>query len=317
MKAFLLAKWRGDISTSVVWGLALATFFVALITIQNFLVSGDLKITLSQVLVLAFAAAGETVVIIAGGIDVSVQGMISASAVLCGQLSNGHDSALPWVLPVIFGIAVVVGLTNGLGVVYFGVSPIMMTIATNVIVSGAASTLVGFGSLSTAPPALQKVADSSVLGIPISIIVLVLLTALMTFVLKATTLGRRIYAVGSSPLVSELSGIRSTPIIIASYVMSSIGAACAGLVLLAYLVFGTLGVGDPYLFTAIAAVAVGGVSLVGGTGNFTGVLGAVIFLTLLTLILTAQGLGTGALDLIYGVAILLCVGLATRRATSP
>ena len=305
-----------DISTIVVWALAAATFIAALVTIQAFLVIGNLKITLAQVLVLAFASAGETLVIIAGGIDVSVQGMISAAAVLCAQLAHGSSSALWWVIPVVLCVAVVVGIVNGVGVVYFGVSPIMMTIATNVIVSGAAATEVGFGSLSSAPPALQQVANGELAGVPISVVILLILTVVMTVILKMTTLGRRIYAVGSSPLVSELSGVRSAPVIIASYVMSSLGAACAGMVLLAYLVTGTLGIGDPYLFTAIAAAAVGGISLAGGQGNFLGVLGAVFFLTLLTLVLTAQGVSTGLLDVVYGLAILVCVWLASRNAQS-
>src|SRR5205823_1679001 len=114
---------------------------------------------------------------------------------------------------------------------------------------------------------------------------------LFSVLLSLTVFGRRLYAVGTSPSVSRFSGVSIRNITIGSYILSSIAAAVGGMLLLAYVNNAYFGMGDPFLFTSISAVVVGGASILGGSGHFIGTLGGALLLTIANALLIVFSLG--------------------------
>ena len=136
------------------------------------------------------------------------------------------------------------------------------------------------------------------------------LTAIVLAVERRTAFGRYLYAVGSNRTVAILSGVPVARTTITAYAISGLTAALAGILLTGYAKQSYLGMGNPYLFTSIAAVAIGGTSILGGSGSYLGTIAGALVLTILTGLLPIFRLDIGALQIIYGAVILLTVSLA-------
>ena len=130
--------------------------------------------------------------------------------------------------------------------------------------------------------------------------------------LSKTAFGRQLYAVGTSATVAEFSGVPILRTTVLAYMLSGFTAALAGMLLTGYTAQAYLGMGDPYLFTSIAAVAIGGASILGGSGHYIGTIAGAFVLTILTGLLPALNLSTGALLIVYGAVILITVSLASE-----
>ncbi len=130
--------------------------------------------------------------------------------------------------------------------------------------------------------------------------------------LSKATFGRHLYALGTSATVAEFSGVPTTRTRILTYTISGVTAALAGMLLTGYSGQAYLGMGDPYLFTSIAAVAIGGASILGGSGHYVGTIAGAFVLTILTGLLPALNLSSGALLVVYGVVILLTVAVGSE-----
>ena len=126
--------------------------------------------------------------------------------------------------------------------------------------------------------------------------------------------GRHLYALGTSATVAEFSGVPTLRTTVLAYTFSGFTAALAGMLLTGYSGQAYLGMGDPYLFTSIAAVAIGGASILGGSGHYIGTIAGACLLTILTALLPALNLSSGALLIVYGVVILVTVSLASEAA---
>jgi ribose transport system permease protein len=133
---------------------------------------------------------------------------------------------------------------------------------------------------------------------------------LAAFVLARTAYARRLYAVGSSPVVAELAGVRLRRVTITAYVISAVASGLAGVLFAGYAGQSYLTLGDPYLFPSIAAVAIGGASILGGSGSYSGTVGGALLLAVLGGLLPVLGLETAWLLIIYGVVILVAVGVS-------
>ncbi len=142
------------------------------------------------------------------------------------------------------------------------------------------------------------------------LLVWVVLAAIVVVVERRTAFGRYLYAVGSNRTVATLSGVPVARTTITAYAISGVTAALAGILLTGYAKQSYLGMGNPYLFTSIAAVAIGGASILGGTGSYLGTIAGALVLTILTGLLPIFRLDSGALQVIYGAVILVTVSLA-------
>jgi ribose transport system permease protein len=287
---------------------SIAVFVGGTIAVQGFSTGASLDNILELTAVLAVAAGGQTLVIIGGGIDLSMPWVITGSGILTSYLANGQDANLVWVIPLVLGLSVLVGLGNGLGVTLLGIPPIVMTLAMNVALSGAV-TLYGSRQArsGTSPDAVTNLLAGHTGSVPSYVFVLLITTLLFSIILSFTRFGRRLYAIGTSPVVSRFSGVNVRVIATLSYVLSSLSAAVAGILLLGYVVNAYFGMGDTYLFASISAAVVGGASILGGSGHFIGTIGGALLLTVANALLVDLSLGPGAIAIFYGAIILASV----------
>ncbi len=261
---------------------------------------------------IGMVALGQTLVIIGGGIDLSVPWVLNGAAVFITFWAHGHDKPLYWAAPLLLVVGALIGTINGFGVAVMGVPAIVMTLAVNVILQGIVLISTGGAPTATAPPAIQFLAVGRIGGIPVVVGIWAILAIAASVLLSKTTFGRYLYALGTNSTVARFSGVPTVRTIVLSYTFSGLTAALAGILLTGYSGQAYLGMGDPYLFTSIAAVAIGGTSIVGGSGHYSGTIAGVFMLTILTGLLPALKLSNGALQIIYGVVILATVSLSSE-----
>jgi ribose transport system permease protein len=278
---------------------------------------------IGQLLLLAsfvgLVAAGQTFVILIGGIDLSVPWVLNAMAVLLTTTSLGQDSRAWWVVPLVLVLGAVIGAVNGLGIVFFDIPPVVMTLGMNGIMQGLVLGLTGGFTCATcnsvAPPSVQTaIAGQAVLGLPNGLLVWIIVALLVGLVLSATTLGRRIYALGNNATAAYLAGVNVRAVTFIVYALGGLFAALAGIALTAFGQQATLGMGDPFLFDSIAAVVIGGTSILGGRGNYWGSIAGAIFLVVLRAVLQQYNISEAGRSIVTGVVILVALLLYGREA---
>jgi ribose transport system permease protein len=300
----------------IAYALAVVLFVVTTIISPGFGHLGAIGTLAAEASFLGIAALGQTFVIVSGGVDLSISAVISMSAVMSATVSHGHNSALIWVVPLCFLLGLGVGLTNGIGVA-LGVSPIIMTLGTQGVVYGAVL-LYTKGQAGYAPPSdIIWLATHKWGPVPVAVVMWVVLGSLGAFVLRRTIFGREVYAIGTQQTVAQFSGVNLPAVQIGGYMISATCAVIAGLVIGGYAAQTYLTIGDPYLFTSVAAVVVGGASILGGSGIYAGTVAGAAILTLLTNLLDILNMKQGALEVIYGAVILITVAVASRRSAWP
>ncbi len=294
-------------------GLVLATG----LSISGFFSKSSLYTTLILAAFLGIAAVGQTLVILIGGIDLSVPALISGANLISTWLAGKH-----WpfglVLVLVLVLAAIVGVVNGVVTHRFRVPPLIVTLATGAIVTGTALGLTRGGQVSGIPPGWLTSFSSPIgtafgIGIPPVIVLWALVAIVVGVALHLSASGRRIYATGANEPAAVLAGVKAERIWLGSFMVSAVGSALVGLLLVGFSGQGEAGVGDPYQFLSIAAVLVGGTSLVGARGDYwRTVLGALI-MTLFTTLLVGHGAGEALQEILTGVLILVFVGLYGRE----
>lgn len=259
---------------------------------------------------IGIVAIGQTVVIVGGGIDLSVPWILNSAAVLVTALAHGQNLPLVWLVPLILIAGCAVGIVNGVGIALLRVPPIVMTMSVNVITQGLLLIVTRGFPPPPAPQTLTLVAAGRLGPVPVILLVWIVLAVATVIVEHRTVFGRCLYALGSNRTVATLSGVPVARTTITAYAISGTTAALAGILLTGYSRQAYLGMGDPYLFTSIAAVAIGGASILGGTGSYLGTIAGALVLTVLNGVLPIFRLDIGALKIIYGIVILATVSLA-------
>ena len=278
----------------------------------NFLTQQNVLNILQQSSINACVALGMTLVIIAGGIDLSVGPTAAIAAVVVAVLMA---AGVP--IGIAIPLALIVGMTagafNGVLVAYGGLQPFIVTLGTLSLYRAIALIYTGGNPIFGIPPEFRALTNSSVLGVPSPVLIIAFLALVVWVVLNKTPLGEYFLAVGGNQEASRIAGVPVSLTKIASYVISGGLASVAGLILV-----GRLGAADPTLgnlweLDAIAAAAIGGASLMGGKGSIVGtLLGAIILgslrngLTLMNVQAFYQLLATG---------IIILVAMLIDRAT--
>lgn len=295
-------------------------FAFAAIYRSSFTSSSSLSQTLIFASFLGIAALGQTAVVLAGGMDLSVPWTIALGGVALTQwTASGMAPGLAILLLIAIGAGI--GIVNGVGVSLLRVPPIVMTLAVGGIVQAYLLKIgLGTGTSDAAPKVARDLASGLVLGVPTLGVVWIAIAIGAGWVLARSALGRRIYAVGANERAARLAGVRVARVRTATYVASGVGSVLAGIMLSGYLGQSYVGMGAPYLFGSIAAVAVGGASIFGGQGSYWGTVAGALTLTFLSSILSMFNLGQSALEIAYGLVIIggvalgrLAGGLARMR----
>lgn len=270
----------------------------------SFLSVGHIGVLLGIAAVLGIAAAGQTLVVIAAGIDLSIGAVISAADVLTVQWTADADAPL-LVLGIIVALGALIGSLNGLGVSLLGINPMVMTLGMAAVVSGLVLVVTNGQSGGQPHESITTAMTTRIGGIPGAVFVWLAIAAFTIVLLSFTTLGRRIYAVGSNLRVAELAGIRRTGTLVSTYAIAGGLAAVAGIVLAGYTGTGAYGIGDQYTLTSVAAVVIGGASILGGRGSYVGTIAGVLVLAVLDDALSAAAVPIAGRQIAQGVAIIL------------
>lgn len=310
----LKKMYRGEARPIVVvYLVALTIFIVAMQLASNFATVNNVSTLMLQAAFIGIAALGQTFVILGGGLDLSIPWVMTGSAIVVCRVVDGDNTKLAWVIPLTLALAAGVGLINGFGVAKLRVSPIVMTLGMSGVIQGAVLLYTQGQGSPSAPSAIVDLARHGIGPFTYMTMLWIVLGALATLVLYRASYGRRLYATGANPVVASLSGIRTPTISISTYVISGLTASLAGIMLLGYTAAPFLSMGNPYLFTSIAAVALGGTSILGGQGGYLGTIGGALVITLLGALLPILDFSQAALPIIYGVVILVAVTVASGR----
>ncbi len=319
MKSF---KTLAPESRRVVYAIAAA---IALFLLGQAVHPGFLGLaSVESILVIAsfvgLVAAGQCFVILIGGIDLSVPWVLNAGAIVLTTSSLGLESRAPLAIVAALGMGIVIGAVNGAGVALFGIPAVVMTLAMNGIIEGLVLGLTGGFTCSScssyAPPFVQALAHGSLLGVPDALLLWLGVIVLVTLALNITRFGRATYALGNNPRAAVLAGIDARGMTIMLYAASGFFASLAGILLVGFGGQASLGMGDPYLFTSIAAVVIGGVNILGGRGHYLGVAAGAVSLTVLVSVLLALNMPDYVRSIAYGVVILgLLLAYGRERET--
>jgi ribose transport system permease protein len=257
-------------------------------------------------------AFGQNLVILTGGIDLSVPFTITATSILLTDLSSGSESAL-WPILVVLGVAAAIGAWNGAWVAYLKVSPLIVTLASNIILLGLVLAYTEGTPSGVAPQPLVDLMTGEVGPFSNVLLLGLLFSVLATLLLLGTSFGRRVYAIGNSTEVSYLSGIRVQWVTVAVYAIASFSYGLAGVMLSGWNEQSSFQMGDPYLFPSIAAVVLGGTSILGGRGNFAGTVGGAAVFTAIGTVLAGTTLPQSTRNVVIGVVLILAVALIQRE----
>jgi ribose transport system permease protein len=256
---------------------------------------------------LGVVAAGQNLVILGGreGIDLSVGGIISFTAFLAGNLMQQNDANIVHALTIVLGAAFLIGMVTGLGVTWLRIPPLVMTLGMLGVVQGGLVLLTRGVPSGRAAPLLSKVvSDPALLGLPGIVFIWIGVGIALTLVLRRSTFGFNVYAIGANEAAAALAGVpvRRTRTLL--FALSGLFSGLTGILLLGYTEYVFVGAGDQYMLPSIIAVVIGGTSLAGGSGGYVGTMAGAIVLILLQNILTTLNIPPFGRQIIFGVTLL-------------
>jgi ribose/xylose/arabinose/galactoside ABC-type transport system permease subunit len=307
-------------------GLTVLLVVLNIATHGDLLAPGNVLNILRQIAVNAILATGQTFVIITAGIDLSVGSLIALTGVLmAGSLGASHSAVLGLFIAVLVGIGVggAAGAVNGTPVVKFGLPPFITTLAMMLMARGLAFLYTGgrpieinnesFNALGTGLlfPGLTGLAH--IPGIPVPVVIMLVIVIGASYALTQTRFGRYVYAIGGNEEAARLSGINVTRVKLGVYIISGSLAGLASLLLAARLSSGIPQSGTGYELQSIAAVVVGGTSLMGGRGSIGGTFVGALLIGVLYNLMNLLNVQSYAQDVVLGAVILLAVLLDELR----
>jgi ribose transport system permease protein len=278
---------------------------------------GQIVAILVTAIFLIVASFGQGLVILLGGIDLSLGVVIGIGGMMIAGLTRGSDDNLPMAIPATLLCCAGIGMVNGIGIAIANLPPFIMTLASGISFFGVALGLTAGSSQQPVAPALQTFMNASVMGIPCPIVFIAFFVLAAWLFQNRTAEGRKLYAIGSSPLAARIVGLPIAGLTIAVYTIAGLCAGITGVLLAGYSSSATLDMGDALLMPSIAAVVIGGARVTGGTGLYLGTFAGALFLSALSTVITALSLSQGFRDLIQGGIILIALLLQSGRLIVP
>lgn len=299
-----------ELSMLLAWLAAGCLFLVGSLTISGFSSLPSIKSLLVLAAILGIAAAGQTLVIVLGGIDLSIAALMTLTDVMLPQLTS-HGWSIATAITLAVALCTAIGATSGFVARSLSVHPLLITLGANFIVNGALLAWTGGAPTGSSPSWLTDlVSPARSLGpIPLPPVVAIwaVVAVVMLVLANRTTFGRRVYALGSSPSAAEYALVRPVRTWTIAFAISGFMAALAGLMLSGFTGYGDVNSGDPYLFDTVAAVVIGGTSLLGGRGGYFRTIAGSLALIEIQTLLVGYGIGPNPQQVALGLII---VGLA-------
>lgn len=285
--------------------------FVALVIIltclkPSFIQPGNLVNILKQASINGILAFGMMFVIIAGGFDMSVGSTVAFTGVLAAMLGRGeYPLIVPLAVAMLAGLAV--GVVNGVGVAVGDLPPFIMTLGTMTAIRGLALLISNGKPVIGISPEYKAVAASSIFGVPMLAVFLLVIIVICSFVLAKTVYGRRVYACGGNLLAARVSGINTTKIRISTFAIAGLLAGLSGFLMTSRVTIGQPNAAESYEMDAITACVVGGVSMSGGVGKPWGVVVGCLLITVIANGLDIMGVSSHWQKIVKGAIIVLAV----------
>jgi ribose/xylose/arabinose/galactoside ABC-type transport system permease subunit len=279
------------------------------VLVPDFYRPSNLHVLMQECATLGLVTLGQLLVLLVGGIDLSVGAVMNASLIIIALMNQHNDHLLFASLAACVGLGAAVGLTNGLFVSLRDVPPFAATLGMTACVQGAILVYTKGVPAGNIPASLRPVALSGIGIVPYSLLICLAIGAAVVFVLRRGTFGRKIYAVGRSPAVARRAAISTTNVRVAAYVMCGVLAALAGIILSAYVGYVDPTIGGNYNLESIAAAVLGGVAFTGGEGGAVGAMAGALFLLALLNIVTLSSLNPYTQLIVQGVVMLVAVSV--------
>ncbi len=302
-----LLRWRGiDPAVATAFGCILLLLAIGGIYSRNFLSPDYLLQQLKVASFLGVIASGMMLAILLGQIDLSLPWVVTVGAMTSCALAGYGAAGAVFAIP--FGVlcGAAIGLVNGFGVAYLRIPSMIVTLATNAVAQGLMVVYTGgFSPKDSASPAMRYLATGfTIPGIPNAVTCWIAVGLGTVILLTRTTFGRSIYGIGNRERAAYLSGVNTRRVVLTVFAISGALAALGGVLLAGYASKAAQSMGDAYLLPAIAAVVLGGTSILGGRGTYLGTVAGVMLITLLQSILSVMQIPEFGRQIIYGVVII-------------
>jgi ribose transport system permease protein len=274
----------------------------------------QMSTTVLTAAILGVLAGGQTLVLLTAGVDLSVAATASAASYMMAAYAS-HGTFVAILIGLLVGLAI--GTINGVGVGIFRVQPLIMTLGVSGIISGL---LIIYSEKTNGAPvvpsAVRQLGSGTVFTyVPISLLVVwIPLSVILILGLKYTGLGRSIFAIGDNPVASRLAGIRVWQVQMATYAICGVLSAIAGLLLVGFTDAADVSLGTTYLLPSVAAAVIGGTSVFGGVGGYSGTILGALILTVLDSLLTLMNAAQSIKQILYGGIILVLAWIYSRVA---
>jgi ribose transport system permease protein len=292
---------------SPVWAAVVLLYIVAAIVSPAMLKPEQMLNILQVTAFLGLVSTGQTMALLTGGIDLSVAGVVTMTNIVATSLMLGQNQNIAVAVICCILLGAVVGVINGLLIAVLRVAPIIATLAMNSILFGLALVYTGGAPRGSSAHAFNVIGQGRWFGLPASAVCWLVVAIGVAYMMRRTTLGRWIYAVGANETAARFMGVPTRTVLVTAYALSSVLAVLGGLLVTAYVGNPSLGIGNQFLLTSVVAVVVGGTALTGGIGSVAGTIAGALFVTELTSFTNIAQASTGSQYVIQGVLIAISV----------
>jgi ribose transport system permease protein len=281
---------------------------------EAFLTPKQVSTTFLYAAVLGLIAAGQTLVMLTGGVDLSVATTATAGAFMVSSYGT-HGALLAIGIALAVGLGI--GLVNGIGVALFRVNPLIMTLGVSTITLGLLTIYSQRRFVALVPDFVVTLGSQRFLTyIPYDLLVWLPIAAIIILGLRYSGIGRMIYAVGDNPVACRLAGVRIWQPLLFVYAACGALSALAGTLLVGFNNAADLGIAGPFLLPSVAAVVIGGTSIFGGLGGYAGTILGALILTVLDSLLTILNASQAARQILYGLIVLALAAIYARATAS-
>lgn len=284
--------WPSGVSRGVV-GLWVALLVIIAITAwvsPNFIQPMNFFNVIRQATVVGIASVGVTLVMITGGVDLSVGAVISLAAVMAATLMEGEVANIPLAVSAALLMGIIVGAANGVLVARWKVPPFILTLGMATVVIGITQLYTGGTAAGVVAREFRQVLNARMGPIPVLVLVFALVVIAGLIIQNRTSFGRRLYLVGANSAAARLSGVPVQRSLVLAYTISGLTAAVAGLALLARSGVSSTVAGQGFEFDVLAAVILGGTTFEGGRGGIGGTIAGVLILAITFSLVSILGL---------------------------
>ncbi len=299
-KIWLIARKYATMFILVIFLIAMAFLSDRFFTFKN-LTNVGRQISLNAIL-----ALGMTLVIISGGIDLSVGGVCALGCCVCAKILNSTGSSL-LAIAVVLLIGLAVGAFNGFVVSKTGIAPFIVTLSTVSIIRGITLVMTNASPMPISNATFKFIGQGTLLGIPFPIYITLILAIITAFVMNKTVFGRYVYAIGGNERSAVVAGIQVKKVKISVYMVSGFLAAFTAIIYTSRLSSGVPSLGNGFEMDAITAAVIGGASLAGGQGHIWGTMIGAVIIGILNNALNLLNINSYFQDIVKGVVVLMAV----------